>query len=120
MPDNVGSWQIFNNDAHINIFLHGKETFGNKFFEGSSSKCHEICPKEISNKDTKMLQLKGNKILKGLVTLETLFDRKDSPCRNIINEIEKTKLTLAQKRNQKWSTWINVAMNLKIFNLPNF
>lgn len=51
-------------------------------FEGSEYECKELCPnkkKELGG----IIHLKGNKIPKGVVSLEWLFDRHDGYCRRL-------------------------------------
>ncbi|XP_059077939.1 uncharacterized protein LOC131876533 [Cryptomeria japonica] len=46
-------------------------------WQGSETGCKEFSPDTLEEVHDGMLQLKGNKIPKGLVSLERLFDRKD-------------------------------------------
>jgi hypothetical protein len=65
--NNIGSWQVFEDDRHILNFLNSTNEFAN----------HNI--DEIQEgEEIPMIQVKSNKIPKGLVPLEQLFDRSDT------------------------------------------
>lgn len=53
------------------------DIFTSLFYEGSKTSCKEFSPNTLEEVHDGMLQLKGNKIPKGLVSLECLFNRKD-------------------------------------------
>lgn len=76
VPDNNQNWQVFDDDKHISSFLEGTETFSNLSFDGNHSLTSQQNMKE-EDKESEILQLKGNTIPKGLVTLESLFDKND-------------------------------------------
>ena len=67
VSDNIGSWQVFEDDRHILNFLNFINEFAN----------HNIDEIQKSE-EVPMIQLKCNKIPKGLVPLEQLFDRSDT------------------------------------------
>lgn len=77
VPDNSESWQVFENDKQIQNFLQCADIFTSLFYEESEVNCKEFSPDTQEEVHDGMLQLKGNKIPKGLVSLERLFDRKD-------------------------------------------
>ncbi|KAH9303794.1 hypothetical protein KI387_008198, partial [Taxus chinensis] len=82
VPDNANHWQVFNDDNQILEFLEQRDNFNNLFFEGSENPHRESVPKEekegIEGIDEEgVIKLKGNKIPKGLVSLEDLFDKHD-------------------------------------------
>jgi hypothetical protein len=64
--DNIGSWQVFEDDRHILNFLN----CANEFTDHTIDEIQE-------GEEVPMIQLKSNKIPKGLVPLENLFDRSD-------------------------------------------
>jgi hypothetical protein len=67
VPDNIASRQEFEDDRHILKFSNSANGFAN----------HNI--DEIQEgEEVPMIQLKSNKIPKGLVPLENLFDRSDA------------------------------------------
>jgi hypothetical protein len=67
VPDNIGSWKAFEDDRHILNFFNSANEFVN----------HNI--DEIQeDEEVQMIQWKSNKIPKGLVPLEQLFDRLDT------------------------------------------
>lgn len=51
--------------------------FATSFFEGSKNECNEFRPNYGEGPKQEVIQLKGNKIRKGLVSLECFFDRND-------------------------------------------
>lgn len=77
VPDNVNHWQVFDTDAQIKDFLECTHSFAQLYFEGSEDSCKEFCPDPSINLDLNFIQLKGSKILKGLVTLERFFTHND-------------------------------------------
>lgn len=81
VPDNSDSWQVFENDKQINNFMQGLDMFSAMCFEGSNAECREFSPEQTKELPDGIMQLKGNKIPRGLVTLEHLFDRNDA-CTN--------------------------------------
>lgn len=54
------------------------ETFATTYFEGSDVECKEFSPEWAKELSDGIMQLKGNKIPNGLVSLECLFDRHDA------------------------------------------
>lgn len=81
VPDNNQNWQVFDDDKHIISFLEGTGTFSNSSFDGNHSLTSQQNIKE-EDKESEILQLKGNTIPKGLVTLESLFDKNDQFVKN--------------------------------------
>lgn len=78
VPDNSEFWQVFENDKQINNFMQRVETFAATYFEGSDAECKESSPERVKELVDGVMQLKENKIPKGLVSLEHLFDRHDA------------------------------------------
>ncbi|KAH9287447.1 hypothetical protein KI387_031564, partial [Taxus chinensis] len=79
-PDNANHWQVFNDDNQILDFLEKRDNFNNLFFEGGENPHKEVVLKEENEgikwiDDEGVIKLKGNKIPKGLVSLEDLFDK---------------------------------------------
>jgi len=66
VPDNIGSSQLFEDDRHILNFLN----CANEFVDHTIDEIQE-------GKEVPVIQLKSNKIPKGLVPLENSFDRSD-------------------------------------------
>lgn len=52
--------------------------FSATFFEGSTSECKEFSPDLKQEENEGIVQLKGNRIPKGFVSLERLFDHHDA------------------------------------------
>lgn len=77
VPDNVNHWQVFDADAQIKYFLECVQSFSQSYFEGSANNYKEFSPDPDVDPTNSFIQLKGNKILKGLVTLERFFTRDD-------------------------------------------
>ncbi|XP_059066420.1 uncharacterized protein LOC131857730 [Cryptomeria japonica] len=78
VPDNSDSWQVFENDKKINNFMQSVDMFFAMYFEGSDAECKEFSLERAKELPDGIMQLKGNKIPKGLVSLEHLFDRNDA------------------------------------------
>lgn len=75
--DNLEFWQVFKNDKQIKNFLHCTKMFTTTFFEGSDAQCKDFSLEPSQEINVEVIQLKGNKIPKGLVSLECLFDHHD-------------------------------------------
>lgn len=75
VPDNVENWQVFNDDKDILNFLYSDAQFAGQEIDGV------VFVENNNGKDTifsqDIVQLKSNKISKGLVVLETIFDNQD-------------------------------------------
>lgn len=71
VPDNDRHWKVFDDDGKIIAFLEGRPPFSDLKFEGSRN--HNGTPRD----DPEVIQLEGNVIPRGLVTLEILFDKED-------------------------------------------
>lgn len=67
IPYNDIHWQVFEGDEHIAMFIY-------KFGEFAD----QLQRKVFEAYDDQVIQLKTNKLLKGLITLENLFDYEDS------------------------------------------
>lgn len=76
--DNSEFCQVFENDKQINNFMQCVETFVTTYFEGSDAECKEFSLEQAKELSDGIMQLKGNKIPKGLFFLECLFDRHDA------------------------------------------
>jgi len=80
IPDNIKHWQVFEDDEQMKRFL---ETVG-EFSNMEIDNCEEDEAENTSENKweekmagSKVLQLKGNVIPRGLVPLEILFDKND-------------------------------------------
>ncbi|XP_059066710.1 uncharacterized protein LOC131857937 [Cryptomeria japonica] len=73
--DNIESWQVFNDDDGILRFLHCVDEYENQEIDFSSF------VQRVDDKETtfgkEVIQLNTNKIPKGLVILERVFDSQD-------------------------------------------
>lgn len=78
ISDNWDHCQIFNDDNHIINFLEIKYNFNNIYFEGRKCSALDSSSDRESEQKEEILQLKCNKIPKGLVSLQKLFDKHDS------------------------------------------
>lgn len=74
---NCEHWQVFNDDNQIINFLETTEGFDETYFEGGEYDPNEVLSKVDPEIGHEFIQLKGNKIPKGLVSLEKLFDKHD-------------------------------------------
>lgn len=74
------------------------DKFLTTYFEGSEVQCRENCPDSMDLKEEKVIQLKGNCIPKGLISIENLFDRRDSFIRQTEAQ-EETKSSRYEKVN---------------------
>lgn len=102
--DNAEHWQVFQDDKQIDKFLLLVEVLSTTFFEGSSSTRDEFCPNGVI--DEGIFQLKGNHIPKGLVSLESQFDRYDalkspSPPQGDINQSDYEKVNIGENEEPK-------------------
>ncbi|KAH9324013.1 hypothetical protein KI387_044470, partial [Taxus chinensis] len=82
VPDNANNWQVFNDDQHLLSFLELRDNFDQLYFEGGGNLPRECVPPNEGDSKEEMdhdgcIKLKGNKIPKGLVSLEELFDKHD-------------------------------------------
>ncbi|KAH9306913.1 hypothetical protein KI387_011317, partial [Taxus chinensis] len=80
--DNASNWQVFNDDQHLLSFLELKDNFNQLYFERSETMPREYVPSNEEDIGEEMdqdgcIKLKGNKIPKGLVSLEDLFEKHD-------------------------------------------
>lgn len=75
VPDNINHWQVFNDDEQLKEFMACAGDFAKILFEGSEHGGKPIG--EESTETGEVIQLQGNRIPKGLVSLEHLFGRKD-------------------------------------------
>ena len=73
IPDNDQSWQVFESDEHIASFIQHSGEF-----------VDQLQPKIAEAYEGQIMQLKSNKLPKGLVTLENFFD-----CNNARNDKRK-------------------------------
>ena len=55
VPKNNNSWQVFKDDAHINVFLQSIEKFSTNYFEGLESECRKFCPDLANEKPSNLL-----------------------------------------------------------------
>jgi len=66
VPNNIGSWKVFEDDRHILNFLNSTNEF-----------THHTIDEIQEGEEVPMIQLKSNKIPMVLAPLENLFDRSD-------------------------------------------
>lgn len=76
VPDNEDSWQVFDDDKHIQQFIDGTWPFTNLCFEGNHNDDQLLDDKERS--ESGVIQLKGNRIPSHLVSLEKNFNKHDA------------------------------------------
>ncbi|KAH9313449.1 hypothetical protein KI387_044083, partial [Taxus chinensis] len=79
VPDNVEKWQNFNDEKQISAYMELDE-FDELYFERSKTTTQKTTTDEIDpdyDDSSGIIQLKGNKIPKGLVFLEDIFDKHD-------------------------------------------
>ncbi len=105
VPNNVNHWQIFDNDAQLRDFTECAGNFVDTFFEGSDND-GKLVGEELT-KLGEVIQLKGNRIPKGLVSLEHLFGRKDDSAMKRENDPNKDlkehdKINIGNEENPKW------------------
>lgn len=80
--------------------------FASSFFEGSENDCNEFCSNIGDNSRKEVVQLKGNWIPKGLVSLERLFDCNDRYVKEDVPQATDTsreyeKINLGDENNPK-------------------
>lgn len=71
VSDNDQHWQVFDDNGKIIIFLEGCPPFSDFNFEGSHNHNGTL------GDNPEIIQLQGNVIPRGLVTLESLFNKED-------------------------------------------
>lgn len=74
---NVDNWQVFDDDDDIAKFIIMGDNYKELFFEGSTTPFKESLIEDSEATDSGIIQLKGNLIPKGLVSLENFFDWHD-------------------------------------------
>lgn len=104
-PNNVEYWQVFDSDSQLRDFLECAAGFSDIYFEGSNSDCKEVY-EDVAGSDG-VIQLKSNKIPKGLVSLEHLFRRKDDSTikekiSHVHNAKEYDKIDIGEQYDPKW------------------
>lgn len=80
--------------------------FASSFFKGSKNECNEFCPDIGGGSKKEVFQLKGNRIPRGLVSLERLFDRNDRYVKENVSQTANTsgeyeKINLGDENNPK-------------------
>ena len=76
IPDNVQNQQVFEDDKDIIKFLTCEKNYENQFIDWNGCVEEKDGKKILFRKE--IIQLKMNKIPKGLVALEQIFDEKES------------------------------------------
>lgn len=64
--------------------------FASSFFEGSENECNKFCPNTGESLKKEVFQLKWNRIPKGFVSLECLFDRNDKYVKEYVSQTANT------------------------------
>ena len=75
VPDNVNHWQVFNDDTQLKEFIECVGDYAEFLFEGSKHDGKTIGQEPTESRE--IIQLKGNRIPKGMVSLENIFGGKD-------------------------------------------
>ncbi|KAH9310211.1 hypothetical protein KI387_038122 [Taxus chinensis] len=78
--DNAQQWKVFNDDKKIDAFLQQQDNFEEIYYKGITSPPRQTIVGEVDSKiagSQEIIQLKGNTIPKGLVSLEEMFDKHD-------------------------------------------
>jgi hypothetical protein len=93
IPDNIKHWQFFRDDQQIQRFLDTIYDFSNisidRDNENDDVEFHATNVLQDSVVGHKIIELKTNHLLKGLVPLEILFDHSDVS-RKVVIQIEET------------------------------
>lgn len=75
IPENIENWQVFEDDKDISNFMLSEDKY-----HGQEMDCSDLI-ETIDDKETifgqEIMQLKTNKVPKGLVALENIFDNQD-------------------------------------------
>ena len=81
VPDNIKQWRVFEGELEINIFLELTGEFSNSLIDqekdDGTESAEEYAENEIAGH--KIIELKGNFIPKGLVPVERIFSKDDTP-----------------------------------------
>jgi ribonuclease HI len=92
IPNNIQHWQVFEDDEQIRKFLEMVDDFAETHIDQENQNDHTWImqegedPQEFQEKivNHRMLVLKNNQILKGLIPLERLFDQNDMPLKSTL------------------------------------
>jgi hypothetical protein len=92
IPDNIQHWQVFEDDEQIKKFLEAVGEFSETHADQENQNDQIWImqegedPQAFQDKITnhRMLVLKNNQILKGLIPLERLFDQNDIPVKSTL------------------------------------
>ena len=81
MPDNIKQWRVFEDDLEIKRFLELTSEFSNSSIDQEQDYGTEDNESFAKNETTghKIIELKSNFIPKGLVPLERIFSKDDTP-----------------------------------------
>ena len=86
MPDNVKQWKFFEDDIEIERFLELTGEFSNSMIDQEQDDEDEefegVAETDIAGHD--IIELKSNFIPKGLVPLERIFSKDDTPLKPIV------------------------------------
>ena len=84
--DNVKQWRVFEHDIEIKMFLELTHDFSNSLIDqeedDEDGDVEEIAKNEIAGH--KIIELKCNFIPKGLVPLERIFSKYDTPLKPVV------------------------------------
>ena len=77
---------MFEDDIEIKIFLELTHEFSNSLIDQEDGKVEEIAEDEIAGH--KIIELKSNFIPKGLLPLERIFSKDDTPLKPVVQSSE--------------------------------
>ena len=90
VPDNVKQWKVFEDDIEIKRFLELTGEFSNSMIDQEQDDEVEefegVAENEIAGH--KIIELKSNFIPKGLVPLERIFSKEDTPLKPVVQSSE--------------------------------
>ena len=90
MHDNVKQWKFFEDDIEIKRFLQVTSEFSNSLIDQEQDDEIEYfeCVTKNEIAGHKIIELKGNFIPKGLVPLERIFSKDDTPLKLVVQYLE--------------------------------
>ena len=90
MPDNIKQWRVFEDDFEIKRFLELTGELSNSLIDQEQDDKTEYIEDAAENEIAghKIIELKSNFIPKGLVPLERIFSKDDTPLKQVMQSSE--------------------------------
>ena len=111
VPDNVKQSKVFEDEIEIKRFLELIDEFSNSLIDEDEDEedgqVDEFAEDEIAGH--KIIELKSNFIPKGLVPLERIFTKDDTPSKPVVQSSEENVIdcNIGQLNILEWSKFLN-------------